>query len=208
MANSAMERRLVFFDLETGGLDPKRHPIIQLAAVAVDEQLDVLEAFEAKINFNTHHAKAQSLRKNHYHPGVWAKDARDARLVAQDFSAFLRRHASVPALSAQGKPYQVAQLVAHHAAFDSPFLTAWYDKLNLYLPARRLVLCTMQLAMWHFVSAEDSPPANYQLATLCEHFGVPFQAACAHDALGDVSATVQLFQALAHRSHQSLGVAA
>lgn len=204
----ATEQRLIFFDLETGGIDPKRHPIIQLAAVAVDEHLEVLEAFEAKIKFNPRQAKAQSLRKNHYHPGVWANDAREPKLVAQDFSEFLRRHASVPALSAQGKPYQVAQLVAHNAAFDARFLTAWYDKLNLYLPARRLVLCTMQLAMWRFVSGEDAPPANYQLATLCEYFGVPFHAASAHDALGDASATVQLFQALARRSHDSQRVAA
>lgn len=203
-----MSQHLVFFDLETGGTEPKRHPIIQLAAVAVDEHLEVLEAFEAKIKFNPRQAKAQSLRKNHYHPGVWANDAREPKLVAQDFSEFLRRHASVPALSAQGKPYQVAQLVAHNAAFDARFLTAWYDKLNLYLPARRLVLCTMQLAMWRFVSGEDAPPANYQLATLCEYFGVPFHAASAHDALGDASATVQLFQALARRSHDSQRVAA
>ena len=44
MAESAMEQRLVFFDLETGGLDPKRNPIIQLAAVAVDSHLEVIEA--------------------------------------------------------------------------------------------------------------------------------------------------------------------
>lgn len=206
--HKAMEQRLVFFDLETGGLDPKRHPIIQLAAVAVDEQLEVLEAFEAKIKFNPRHAKAQSLRKNHYHPGVWANDAREPKDVAQDFSAFLRRHASVPVLSGQGKPYHVAQLVAHNAAFDGPFLAAWYDRLKLYLPARRLVLCTMQLAMWQFVSGDESPPANYQLATLCEHFGVPFHAASAHDALGDASATVQLFQALARSSHRSQDVVA
>ena len=204
----AREQRLIFFDLETGGIDPKRHPIIQIAAIAVDTHSDVIEAFEAKIKFNPSHAKAQSLRKNHYHPGVWANEAREPTKVAKDFSVFLRRHATVPALSSDGRPYQVAQLVAHNAAFDGPFLTAWYDKLDLYLPATRLVLCTMQLAMWHFVSGEDSPPANYQLATLCEHFGVPFHAASAHDALGDASATVQLFQALARSSHQSQGIAA
>lgn len=206
--DKARKQRLIFFDLETGGVDPKRHPIIQLAAIAVDEHLEVLEAFEAKIKFNPRQAKAQSLRKNHYHPGVWANEAREPKLVAKEFSEFLRRHASVPALSAKGKPHQVAQLVAHNAAFDAPFLMAWYDKLNLYLPARRLILCTMQLAMWHFVSGDDAPPANYQLATLCEHFGVPFHAAAAHDALGDVAATVQLFQALARRSHDSQGIAA
>jgi len=184
----ATEQRLVFFDLETGGIDPKRHPIIQLAAVAVDEQLEVLEAFEAKIKFNPRQANAHSLRKNHYHPGVWANEAQDAKIVAKDFSEFLRRHASVPALSAQGKPYQVAQLVAHNAAFDGPFLTTWFDKLDIYLPARRLILCTMQLAMWHFMDDATSAPRNFQLASLCEHFGVPFHAAAAHEALGDATA--------------------
>lgn len=203
-----MGQRLVFFDIETGGIDPKRHPIIQLAAVAVDEQLEVLEAFEAKILFNTRQAKAHSLRKNHYHPGVWAKDGREPKAVALEFSEFLRRHASVPALSAQGKAYKVAQLVAHNAAFDGPFLTAWYDKLKLYLPARRLVLCTMQLAMWHFVSGDGSPPPNYQLATLCDHFGVRFHAAAAHDALGDATATVQLFKAIARSIHDVSAAAA
>jgi DNA polymerase III epsilon subunit-like protein len=208
MAKSAMDQRLVFFDLETGGLDPKRHPIIQLAAVAVDRELEVLEAFEAKIKFNLGYAKAQSLRKNHYHPGVWANDAREPKEVAQDFSLFLRRHASVPALSGQGKSYKVAQLVAHNAAFDGPFLAAWFDKQNLYLPARRLVLCTRQLAMWQFLSGEAPTPENYQLATLCDHFGVPFHAAAAHDALGDVIATVQLFQAMVRSNQETKAVAA
>ena len=190
-----MEQRLVFFDLETGGPDPKRHPIIQIADVAIDEQLEVLEAFEAKIKFDPRRANAHSLRKNHYHPGVWAKEARDAREVAQDFAAFLRRHASVDALSAHGKSYRVAQLAAHNAAFDGPFLTTWFDKLQIYLPARRLILCTMQLAMWQFMENLSSAPKNFQLASLCEHFGVPFHAAAAHEALGDATATVRLFQA-------------
>lgn len=33
--------RLVFIDLETGGLDPQRHPITQIAAIAVDDQTGV-----------------------------------------------------------------------------------------------------------------------------------------------------------------------
>jgi len=207
MANSAVESRLVFIDLETGGIDPKRHPILQLAAIAVDDQLEMLEAFEAKIKFDSRKAKAHSLRKNHYHPGVWAKEARDGKEVAREFAEFLRRHATVPALSGRGEPYNVAQLVAHNAAFDAPFLATWYEKLGIYLPARRLVLCTMQLAMWQFAMS-DQPPANFQLATLCKHLGVPFHAAAAHDALGDVTATVRLFQAIAERSRQPQSAAA
>lgn len=192
--------RLIFYDLETGGLDPKRHPIIQIAAVAVDQRLDAIEAFEAKVRFEKKKANAHSLRKNHYHPGVWAQEAQEPTAVAQEFAAFLKRHATVPTLSARGQSYQVAQLVAHNGAFDGPFLATWYDKLGIFLPAKRLVLCTMQLAMWHFMNSGAKPPANYQLATLCDCFGVAFHAAAAHEALADVTATVQLFRALRQRN--------
>lgn len=204
MPRSVVEPRFVFFDLETGGLDPKRHPIIQLAAIAVDQHGDVLEAFEAKLTFDRKRANAHSLRKNHYHPGVWAREARGGRGVAEEFATFLKRHATYSQLSAEGQSYQVAQLVAHNAAFDGPFLQVWYQRLGVYLPARRLVLCTMQLAMWLFMS-NSVPPANFQLATLCNYFDVPFHAAAAHEALADVSATVRLYQAIASHAGRSIG---
>lgn len=196
MAESAMEQRLIFIDLETGGPDPKRHPIIQLAAVAIDQTGEVLEAFEAKLRFDGKKANAHSLRKNHYHPGVWAKEACEPKETAKNFATFLRRHATVSMLSAEGRSFQVAQLVAHNADYDGPFLSTLYDRLGLYLPARRQVLCTLQLALWHFAIFQAKPPPNFQLATLCAYFGIPFHAAAAHDALADVIATVQLFIAL------------
>ncbi len=195
-----MEQQLVFLDLETGGIDPKRHPIIQMAAIAVDHRLEVLEAFEAKIQFDRKRASAYSLRKNHYHPGVWVREAREAVNVAKDFAEFLRRHATVSAISADGNEYRLAQLVAHNAAFDGPFLTAWYEKLKQFLPARRQVLCTLQLALWHSALSGKPPPASHTLSTLCAHFGIPYHAANAHEALADVAATVQLYRALRQKS--------
>ncbi|MDX1964972.1 MAG: 3'-5' exonuclease [Pirellulales bacterium] len=203
-----MNQTLVFFDLETGGIDPKRHPIIQIAAIAVGEDLEPIEAFEAKIRFSSKTATASSLRKSSYHPGVWAKEGREPAEVAKELAGFLRRHATRPALTADGKKYQVAQLVAHNAAFDGPFISEWFDRLRVYLPARKLVLCTLQLALWNAQSQGGTEPANFQLATLCRHYGVPFHAASAHDALGDVSATVGLFQAIARSMQTSSRAAA
>jgi DNA polymerase III epsilon subunit-like protein len=189
--------RLVFFDLEAAGLNPKRHPIIQIAAIAVDESLNPVEAFEAKIRFDVNRANENSLRKNHYRPGTWAKEAQEETTVARNFADFLRRHASVPMTSANGDAYRVAQLVAHNAAFDGPFLQAWFDRLGIFLPARRQVLCTMQRAIWYFAEHPSVvPPRDFKLATLCQHFGVPFHAASAHEALADVSATVGLYRAM------------
>jgi DNA polymerase-3 subunit epsilon/ribonuclease T len=187
----------IFVDIETGGLDPKRHPIIQIAAIAVDDTGEPVEAFEAKVRFDERKANKHSLRKNHYHPGIWAKEAREPADVAQAFAQFLRRHARVPMISAKGEAYFVAQLVAHNAAFDGPFLQSWYERLNSYLPARRQVLCTLQRAIWYFVeNPRLSPPKDFKLATLCEYFGVPFHAAAAHEALADVTATMLLYQKL------------
>lgn len=191
---------LVFFDLETAGLNPKRHPIIQIAAIAVNRSLEPVEAFEAKVQFDSHRANKNSLRKNHYQPGTWAKEGKSEVEVARGFSEFLRRHASLPVLASSGVQYHVAQLVAHNSAFDGPYLQTWYEHLGIFLPARRQVLCTMQRAIWYFAEhPELTPPRDFKLATLCQSLGVSFHAASAHEALADVSATVRLYQALPNR---------
>lgn len=100
--------RLVFFDLETAGLNSNRHPIIQIAAIATDANLQPVEAFEAKIRFDERKAKKHSLRKNHFQKGVWAKEAREEAEVARVFAEFLRRHTSVSMLSAKGEEVSIS----------------------------------------------------------------------------------------------------
>ena len=77
--------KLVFFDLETGGLNPTRHPVIQMAAIAVDQHLEPIETFEAKIRFDEQKANRNSIRKNHYHRGIWAKVALEPEVAARNF---------------------------------------------------------------------------------------------------------------------------
>jgi DNA polymerase III epsilon subunit-like protein len=199
--------KLIFLDIEAGGTNPKRHPIIQLAAIAVDAELSPIEAFEVKIRFNENQANRNSLRKNHYRKGTWATEALEPIEAARAFADFLRRHATVPTVSSDGSTYFRAQLVAHNAPFDGDFLFAWYEKLGVYLPARRQVLCTLQRAIWYFAEHPlDRRPLDFKLATLCQHFGVPFHAASAHDALGDVAATVALYQALRRVPAKTRGI--
>ncbi len=201
---SDASQKIIFFDLETGGLRPKRHPIIQLAAIAVDHHLEPVEVFEAKVRFDEREANRNSLRKNHYRRGLWAREAHEPEVVANKFAEFLRRHATVPMLASDGRLYYVAQLVAHNATFDGAFLQAWYERLHTFLPARYQVLCTLQRAMWYFHEhPEEADPADFKLATLCQYFGVNLHAASTHDALADVSATVALCQAIRRRSPDS-----
>lgn len=169
---------------------------MQLAAVALDRSLKVCDSFEVKVRFRKADASRACLRKVHYSAWRWAQEAVPPRHAAIAFANFLRRYGS-GRRDDRGIAEAFPQLVAHHAAFDGPFLQTWYEKLGIFLPARYQVLCTLQRARWYFVEhPELVPPRDFRLATLCQYFDVPFHAATAHDALGDTLATVKLYQTL------------
>ena len=188
--------RLVFLDLETSGLDHSRHSIIQIAAIAVDEQLNELASIERKVAFRLEDADVKALEANSYDPAVWAKEAVEPGMAIGQLSAFLKRYADVQMTSKAGKPYSVAQLVGHNAAsFDGPFLQAFYKRHDAFLPASYRVMCTLQRAIWYWHEmSEVTPPPDYKLGTLCDCLGIRLDNA--HDALADVRATVALYKAL------------
>ena len=189
--------KIIFLDLETAGLELTR-PIIQIAAIAVDENLNEIETFEAKIRFDKREADPRSLNKKNYSEKLWQAEAQSSRRVAQSFSRFLRKHATVDCLSSHGTHYQLAQLAAHNGErFDGPFLHAWFKRLGIFCPARYMVLCTKQRLLWLFEEDKTlTPPADFKLGTLCQYFGVRLLADEAHDALNDVRATVSLYRAI------------
>jgi DNA polymerase III epsilon subunit-like protein len=189
--------RLVFFDLETGGLDPQNHPIIQLAAVAVDDRLQILKEIEIKVEFDLRKADPQALEMNRYSRDVWAAEAYHPLAAEANFSRFLSEFADVEMVSQKsGKLYKVAQLIGHNSdSFDGPFLQAWYKRLRKFLPAAFRTLCTYQKALHHFQDRPHLPrPENFKLEGLCKYFGVELSGA--HDALADCRATVGLYRAL------------
>lgn len=186
------QRRLVFVDLESVGLDPQG-PIRQLAAVAVDARLREVAAFEAKIRVDWRQLRRwqRDHRRTRPKPNCGAE-----RDVAHRFAEFLKTHAGAKH-SATGTPtHQAAQLVAHNASHDGPFLQAFLARHHFY-PGSWRMLCTLQHALWFFHEHRTlPPPADFKLATLCRYFNVPFHAADAHDALGDARATFALYRAL------------
>lgn len=190
------DERLVFVDLETAGLETWR-PIIQIAAIAIASDGRELETFEAKLRFKESLADPKALRKNHYSAERWLFEAKSPCVVAEVFAQLLIRHATIDQTSSSGRVFQVAQLVAHNAAFDGEFLKAWFDRMYLFLPASPRVLCTVQRAMWAFHEIKTlTPPTDFKLGTLCDYFGVPLSTEEAHDALNDVRATVELYRAM------------
>jgi DNA polymerase III epsilon subunit-like protein len=186
----------VFVDIETGGLETHR-PIIQIAAVAVDGQLNEIEEFEVKIRFEESKACPDALRKIHYRRAEWKRSAVPPSKAAWAFARFLRQHASVEMYGRDLSVFRVAQLSSHNSQFDGPFLKAWYERLGIFLPASYRVYCTLQRAYWLFhENSSLPPPDDYRLGTLCEYFGVPLNPNDAHEAMADVRAAIGLYRAM------------
>lgn len=189
-------RRAVYFDLETGGVTEK-HPDIQLAAIAIDEETWAeVDAFEAKIRFEIADADPEALKMNAYDREVWDRDAITPAATCVGFADFLNRHRSLELVSKRtGRPYGVAKLVGHNAAsFDGPRLMSLFKKHEQFLPADPRVRDTCQRAFWYFDETGLAPPENYKLATLCRHFGI--EVIESHEALADVRLTVKLARKL------------
>ena len=205
----------MFFDVETGGIDPHRHPIIQIAAVAFDEQWRARDRFEVKLHFKEADCDPEALKKVCYDRELWTKHSVDPLTAHDRFSYFLSEHATVEKHSRdKDKTYHVARLFAHNAKFDTDFLWTWHCKLReqdpeIFLPADRLAICTLQTALVYFDQVQEvTPPKNFRLGTLCEYFDIPFSTNQAHDASYDSLKTAELYHAMTANESEQIQLAA
>jgi DNA polymerase III epsilon subunit-like protein len=195
----------IFVDLETGGLGPD-HPIIQLAAVAVDlSSWKELEVYEAKLRFDPAVCEPQALAVNGYTAEQWAAAIEEPQLV-QELLQLLNRHTCVQLTSKRtGRPYSVARLAGHNIArFDTERISRAFGRQKVVFPVHFAgPLDTLHAASWFFALQPDLPkPPDYTLSGLAKYFGIPAEGA--HDALVDVRITV----ALAQKLHTFRGVGA
>jgi len=175
----------IFFDSETGGIQP-HHPTIQLAAVVIDDS-DWSEkaSFECKIRFDEATADPEALKINHYTVEAW-KDAIPASACAARFSKFCEPYRSIQMISKRtNNPYSVGKLAGHNAiAFDLPRLRQMFG--DFFFPFSYHVKDTLQRALWFYDEhPEVKRPDSLKLSVLCESFGICIDGA--HDALADVT---------------------
>lgn len=187
--------KIVFFDLETGGLDHRKHPVIQFAGVALEDWKEI-DSLELKIRFRLDRADSDALDLNSYDPIVWNREAVDKSNAVIAISSFLHSHSTVPMISKRGKAWKSCQLAGHNAKFDRDFLAALFDSVQEFCVGGFIPLDTMYLAAWwrEGLAANVAQPADIKLATLCEYFSI--DTGRAHDALTDVRATVELAKRL------------
>lgn len=201
--------KIVFFDLETGGLNPEKHPIIQIAAIVVDaDSLVELLSWECKVKFRIQDCDPDALAHNSYgkNPAAW-DEAIPGNDAFQQFDRLIANNATMVRYSQKtGKPWRSCRLGGHNiAGFDVEFLNVAYGRRDKFKPYSFLVLDTMQEAQWWWerecrlcrnIGRTLRRPNSFKLVDLCAHFAVPLPAEEAHDALADVRATVGLAKVL------------
>jgi DNA polymerase III epsilon subunit-like protein len=187
--------KTVYFDLETGGVEP-RHPNIQLAAIAIDDNTgEEIANFECKISFEESTADPEALAINHYSKDAWSGSVIPAHAAAR-FAAFVKPHSTIEMISKRtGAPYFVAKLAGYNAlTFDLPRLKGMFG--TQFFPCSYLVRDILQRAMfWFDEHPEVKNPGSLKLSKVCEHFGIASNGA--HDALVDVRLTAALARKLA-----------
>lgn len=173
-------------DLETGGLDPKRDPIIALGMLPIRAgRVRLGEGYRTLVRpADGRPIGPQSVRA---HQLVWG-EVKDAPLVAEVLPEVHRR-------------VQEGVLLVHNRAIDVAFLKDAYRRCGAKWPSPPVVDTVdllVRLARKAHLQHPELPadPPELNLSTAREAYGLP--AYEAHDALADALATAELFLVLRH----------
>ena len=162
---------LLFFDAETGGIDPARHDMLEVGCILTDPSgKTVLSEYSTKI-LPTRPVDPDAARVNGYDPMRWSVEAVDLKTALSHILAMGRS----------------AAFVAHNAPFDADFMRASVGREKLHWsPYFRLDTLTLALPLRH---AGKVP--NLRLATLAEYFGLAYKDT--HTALSDARICREVF---------------
>lgn len=178
---------LFFMDVETTGLDPAKHDIIQFAAIRTSPSgEEILASCDFKMGIrNVAYADPEALKVNGYSAETWAPHLCSAPEVV----------ASGVAKTAKMLNAELPYLVGHNVMFDIGFANAFlsrYDRLPVWNPKYRID--TVSLVWPYFVNGTLK---SLSLASVCEWLQTKNRPS--HNAYADVLATRDVYVELMRR---------
>jgi DNA polymerase-3 subunit epsilon len=173
---------LAFLDVETTGLDPQKHEVIQIGVVLAKQfprngnqgaGIEKIEEFEIKIKpERIEDAEEDALRVNGYNEADWmfAPDLKNAM-------EFLE------------KKLAGTIQVSHNLTFDAAFLEKSFERAGIENSMARYKLDTISIA---FARLYNRPDIKFSLRYLCELFQIKNENA--HTALADARALFHVYK--------------
>jgi len=178
------KHNLAFIDLETTGLDPERHEIIEIGVILARQierantgpLVEVIEEFELKvIPERIEDADPKALQINGYDPERWteAMSLGKAIEIVRDKT-------------------EDAVMVGQNVTFDWVFLEKAFTKIGI---KNKMHYHRVDLMSMAFAKLYDIPEMQrFSLRELCVYFGVKNEKA--HNALSDIRATYEVYKKL------------
>ncbi len=155
MAIEIFERPIAFTDVETSGLDPQRHEIIEIGLVLVNQKTgEVIEILDVKVKpEHIETADEAALKINGYNEADW-----------QDAVS------TIEAITLYGEKAKNAIFCSHNVTFDWSFIAEAFKKAGLKSPLdyHRLDLFTL---IWS--KTKGSNIESFSLSKVAQFLGLP-----------------------------------
>ena len=166
------DKRLVFIDVETTGLDPRiGHRIIEIGAIAMENN-QIIGEFQSLIQVN--YSIPRHVSKIHGITNDMLADQPKPEQVYPEVKNFL----------------SASLLVAHNAKFDIGFLQSEFNRLNQRITNQSI--CTLELSRSRYPRLP-----NYKLGTVYRHLiGEQPADAKQHRALDDARMVAAIWLAM------------
>lgn len=181
---------ILVFDTETGGFDPQTNSLLTVAFAAVNPKTwQIIDTIDLKIKRNVYHVTGGALRVNKIDINKLDSDKKSLAPAdaVQTIVEFLQKNfKKLPA-----KP------AGQNTPFDIGFVTKLFEDVGAVYNdfIHYAYLDTMPvLRLLNLLG--DIPDSACSLQGAKRHFGIKQKRGAAHDALGDVEATVELFREL------------
>lgn len=179
------KHNLAFIDLETTGLDPHVHEIIEIGGIVAKQvpkpnrrgaTLEIVDEFEFKIKpERIELAEPEALRINGYNESEW--------LFAPDLAQVLKIISPKIADSV---------MIAQNITFDWSFLEQAFKKKGIKNPMHFIKLDLISISFAKLY--ENDAAQKFSLQAMAEYFGIKNEKA--HTALADIRTAVEIYKKL------------
>ncbi len=182
-------KRYLFVDLETGGLYPDKHAVLQVAAIITDFDFNIKGQFMSYIQPHPELEITQEALMINQLSLEGLQSAPGEKLVAMALSHFARLVGPLPRFAGYNCQFDLefmSYLWQRHDLLPAPYQVPWLD---IYAVAKSRL-------------GADAGLPNFKLASVARHFAV--DTAGAHDAMADLIMTIEIAKQLKGMPEKSL----